>query len=160
MLTIHNFEPCDWTSFKADSIGNLSFLYFLFISNYKKKNLILWTHTTRIFSVKMTKEITYFYLHLNKTRARYAQSANAISLKNIQITADEFAKLLRIASNFGFFPTKDIQTPPTPSQNFTDFHERCVQCWIEWKINFRFLFFELWTIMYWDQQKFYQFWAQ
>ena len=28
-----------------------------------------------------------------------------------------------------------MQTP-SPSQNCSYFHERCAQCWIEWKINF------------------------
>ena len=26
--------------------------------------------------------------------------------------------------------------PPPPLQNCSHFHERCAQCWIEWKINF------------------------
>ena len=37
--------------------------------------------------------------------------------------------------NFGSVPSRDMQTP----QFCSHFHERCTQCWIEWKTIFRFL---------------------
>ena len=47
-------------------------------------------------------------------------------------------------------PTKDMQTTPLPPpsqppQKWSNFHERCAQCSIEWKINFPIFIF--WVIV-------------
>ena len=44
-------------------------------------------------------------------------------------------------TSFGaLFQVKICRHPPPPPQNCSHFHERCAQCWFEWKINSDFYF--------------------
>ena len=50
----------------------------------------------------------------------------------------------------GFFPAKDMQIAYPPCRhNCFHFHDRCAQCWIDWKINFpNFIFWVIADCIY------------